>query len=167
MSAQVEEYKQAMRSFPASVSLIATGEAPNRTGLTATAVCSLTAQPPQIIVCLNEQTSTFNRIAALQNFSVNVLHTEQQALAERFGGYDATVLGERRFSEGDWQSGVLGVPVLKSATIALECELVSAMPAQTHYILIGAVKQVHQLSTQPTLLYGDGAFGQLSSLISA
>lgn len=162
----VDKYKAAMRSFPASVSVIATGNKENRTGLTATAVCSLSAEPPQIIVCLNSETGTFNSIQELGHFSVNVLQTEQKALAKLFGGFDPNITGEQRFSKGCWQEGELEVPVLKDAIVAFECTLVEALPAQTHFILIGAVKQIHSSTSTivPTLLYGDGAFGQLSPL---
>ncbi len=173
MSSIVDQYKEAMRSFPASVSVIATGDKENRTGLTATAVCSLSAEPPQIIVCLNAKTGTFNSIKDSQHFSINVLQTEQEELAKCFGGFDPNIVGEQRFSKGCWQEGKLGVPILKDAIVAFECTLVEAVPAQTHFILIGAVKQIHSsaLTTAktpaPTLLYGDGAFGQLSPLSSA
>ncbi len=170
MSSIVDQYKAAMRSFPASVSVIATGDKGNRTGLTATAVCSLSAEPPQIIVCLNSNTGTFNSIQESRHFSVNVLQTEQEDIAKCFGGFDPNVTGEQRFLKGCWQQGALGTPVLKDAILAFECTLVEALPAQTHFILIGAVKQIHSSAltsvetTAPTLLYGDGTFGQLSPL---
>ncbi len=164
MPSIVDQFKEAMRSFPASVSVIATGDQANRTGLTATAVCSLSADPPQVIVCLNSKTGTYQSIQELQHFSVNVLQTEQEELAKCFGGFDPTLAGEQRFSKGCWQQGVSGVPVLKDAIVAFECSLLEAIPAQTHFILIGAVKQIHTSQSLPTLLYGNGAFGQLSPL---
>ncbi len=163
----VDQYKEAMRSFPASVSVIATGDKEHRTGLTATAVCSLSAEPPQIIVCLNAKTGTFNSIKESRYFSVNVLQAEQEALAKCFGGFDPNISGEQRFSKGCWHQGLLGVPILKGAILTFECSLVEALPAQTHFILVGAVKQIHKSAQAPmaaTLLYADGAFGQLSPL---
>lgn len=164
MSSIIEEFKGSMRNFPASVSVIATGDEQQRAGLTATAVCSLSAQPPQVIVCLNANTGTFNLIKELRRFSVNVLHTRQQTIAQCFGGFDPQLVGEQRFTTGNWKHGELGVPVLSDALAVMECELVEAIPAQSHFILIGAVKEIHQAPRVPTLLYGDGAFGQLSPL---
>ncbi|TAM26932.1 MAG: flavin reductase [Candidimonas sp.] len=71
--ANQDAFRQAMRRLAATVTIVATGQAPNRSGLTATAVCSLTANPPQVIACLNASSSTCSLIRETGVFSVNIL----------------------------------------------------------------------------------------------
>ena len=53
MSIDAAAFKKGMRHLAASVTLITTRYGDLRGGLTATAVCSVSAEPPQILVCVN------------------------------------------------------------------------------------------------------------------
>src|SRR3546814_4012568 len=92
-----EAFKQAMRRLAATVTIVATGQAPHRSGLTATAVCSLTANPPQVIACLNASSSTCAHIRETGVFSVNILPNRHQAIAECFSG-TGNFVGEQRLN---------------------------------------------------------------------
>lgn len=161
MFSLTEQFKSAMREFPAGVTIIATGSAPYRSGLTATAVCSLTAEPPQITACVNASTETFRMIHSQRCFSMNILSTSQKSLARRFGGLEPRVMGDSKFDNTLWRSGELNVPILQDCIVAFECDLVDAIRTETHVILIGAVKRIHKSAGESTLMYGNGSFGQL------
>jgi flavin reductase (DIM6/NTAB) family NADH-FMN oxidoreductase RutF len=151
-------FKHAMRRFAASVTIIATGRPEKRSGLTATAVCSLTAEPAQVIACLNASSSSCTAIREAGCFSVNVLHHAHQTLAQRFAGAN-NVSGERRFDVGDWIDAEPGVPILADASIAMVCKLRYAWPVDTHILLIGAVERVRVADEDNPLIYRNGQFG--------
>lgn len=159
MGCTSEQFRLAMRKFPASVSIIATGEAPNRVGLTATAVCSLSTTPPQVLVCLNAETGTCKAIRESRTFSVNMLMSGQLELARRFAGLEGNAIGDKRFEVGPWRQGSNGAPVLDDAMMVLECRLVTAYTEATHIILIGAVLEIPENDNDGALLYRSGAFG--------
>jgi flavin reductase len=165
MHCDPDEFRAAMRRFPASVCIVTTGTAPARNGLTATAICSLSTAPPQILVCLNVETGTCKAIQANQCFAVNVLKSAHIAIARRFAGMADGAIGEQRFLEGAWQNGAFGAPVLADALLVLECSLNRFHGASTHNILIGQVLNIPNNQDEDALLYRNGAFGSWSPLL--
>jgi flavin reductase (NADH)/flavin reductase len=147
-----------MRRLAASVCLITTlTEDGSRNGLTATAVCSMTAEPPTLLCCLKLTSNSFGAIKTAGAFAVNVLSTEDRALADRFS---STAPGAEKFALGDWTSLETGAPILTSAIAAFDCKLANVVAVATHGILIGEVQAValHPDGPRP-LLYVDGAYG--------
>lgn len=147
-----------MRKLPAGVAVIATGDAPFRVGMTATAICSLSAEPPQVLVCLNTQTGTGQAVRANGRFSVNLLTETQTDLARRFAGMDGAS-GDDRFDGADWVQGEYGTPVLLSAMQQFECSVADIHQAATHIIVVGRVQGLTRGMTDQALIYRDGTFG--------
>ncbi len=152
-----EAFKAGMRKLAAAVTLITAYGPAGRTGLVATAVCSLSAEPPQLLCCVNQTASAYDTIAATRLFAVNVLRPAQQPLADRF--YRAAP-GEERFQEGAWSYSPQGAPVLSDALTWFECRVVQVVPAATHGIVIGLVTACGSQSGD-YLLYAEGRYHAL------
>ena len=147
-----------MRRLAASVCLITTlNEDGSRNGLTATAVCSMTAEPPTLLCCLKLTSNSYLAIEKASAFAVNVLSTDDHAIADRFS---STLNGKEKFALGDWTTLATGSPVLASAIAAFDCKLVNVVAVATHGILLGEVQalNLHPDGAKP-LLYVDGAYG--------
>jgi len=157
------DFVAAMRRYPASVAVIATGTAPNRSGMTATAVCSLTASPPQMLVCLNTKTATLRALQESGTFSINVLHSAQKELATRFSSGDPALRGDAKFEPGSRREDTTGVPVLTSASQSFVCRLNTCFEAGTHMIVVGFVLSISGEAQEPALLYENGQFGAFQS----
>src|ERR1700744_1750273 len=101
MSTNQEAYKSGMRHLAGHVCLITT-LAPDgtRRGLTATSVCSVSADPPTLLCCVNRQIEPFAALRESAIFAVNVLSIEDRKLAERFAACE--IQGETRFESGSW-----------------------------------------------------------------
>ena len=155
--AEAAAFRSGMRALAGAVTVLATIHEGRRWGLTATAVCSLSAEPPRLIACVNQRGGSYAAIAASRRLAVNVLAEDQFEVAERFAGLDPGK-GER-FSAGTWREGVLdGLPVLDGAASAFECRVPEMIDAGTHAILIGEVVAVRTSETARPLLYCDGRF---------
>ncbi len=102
-----DEFKQAMRHLAGGVTIIATEHKGCRAGLAATAVCSVSADPPTLLVCINSGASAHNSIRASGRFSVNLLATGQNGVARCFSG-ETGLKGEERFAVGEWWPLVTG-----------------------------------------------------------
>lgn len=132
-------YRALMRHQAGAVTIIASGRAGGRGGLTATAFSSLSDNPPTVLVCVQRKSGTHGVIVASKAFSVNILAREQQSLAERFSGKGG-VTGDYRFEGGAvWESLATGAPVLRGALASLDCELLDQHQFATHSIFIGRV----------------------------
>ncbi len=150
------KFRSLMRHQAGAVTIIAVGKTGNRTGLTATAMCSLTDSPPTVLICVNKSASAHAPIKATGHFSVNVLGQDQQELAKRFS--TKKVEGEARFDANDWETLATGAPVLKGTIASLDCELVSEHEVETHSIFIGRVKDGRFREDAEPLLYFRGDF---------
>ncbi len=150
-----------MRRLAAGVTVITTSHGGKRGGLTATAVCSLSAAPPQILVCVNRTASAHDMIAEGTNLCVNLLSRSHQQLAWRFAG---AVEGEERFRTGKWTTLTTGAPVLADALACFDCEVSEKIESATHTIFIGKVVGVSVREKGKPLLYASGAFAGLKKL---
>ena len=153
------KFRNLMRHQAGAVTIIAVGQAGNRTGLTATAMCSLTDAPPTVLICVNRNASAHAPIKAAKAFSVNVLAREQADLAKRFS--TKKLEGEARFDAAAWETLATGAPVLKGTIASLDCELVGEHQVETHSIFIGRVKDGRFSTDAEPLLYFRGAFRDL------
>jgi flavin reductase (NADH)/flavin reductase len=152
-------FRAAMRQVAGAVTVVTTRALDGEPrGVTATAVCSLTVDPPSVIACINRDTWVGQIAPESGNFCVNVLAKAQQPVAETFAGRSA-LSGAERFQIGDWQESETGAPVLDGAIASFDCDLEQAVDFATHVILIGRVRKT--LSDNPDaepLVYVGGAF---------
>jgi flavin reductase (DIM6/NTAB) family NADH-FMN oxidoreductase RutF len=149
-----------MRRLAGGVTIVTSRLGEVRAGLTATSVCSLTAEPPHLIACVHRDADAHGLIIRTCRFAVNVLTLEQQGLAEHFGGRDDSH-GPERFAIGRWQVGRTGMPVLADAAAVFECRLVEVTTASTHSIFIGEVEAATYVEAAPALVYHDRDYHRL------
>lgn len=161
--ADADSFRAGMRHLAAHVCLITTlGPDGKRWGLTATAVCSVSPDPPTLLCCVNRQIAPFAAIRESGIFAVNVLGVKDRELAERFAG---EIQGEARFDIGAWSTLATEAPVLDTALAIFDCRLTRLEEVATHGILFGEIQAVHSrnTTTEP-LLYAHGAFGAFAPL---
>ncbi|MEH7827856.1 flavin reductase family protein [Gemmobacter denitrificans] len=155
-------FRAAMGRFPSAVTIVTTGQGADWRGITATAVCSVTADPPSLLVCLNRATGTCAMLRDSGRFAVNLLAEADQPLALRFAGAGG-VTGAEKFAQGDWQADAAGVPVLCSALVALSCAVSEVMEAGSHTVFIGEITAARD-GDGPALLYEQRRFHRLMPL---
>ena len=154
-----QKFRNLMRHQAGAVTIIAVGRAGSRTGLTATAMCSLSDNPPSVLICVNKNASAHAPIREARCFSVNVLARAQKELATRFS--TKKLEGEARFDAEAWETLATGAPVLKDTIASLDCELVDEHMVETHSIFIGRVKDGRFHEKAEPLLYFRGDFWDL------
>ena len=157
----VEQFKMGMRSLAGAVSIITTAQAGHRHGMTATAVCSATADPPTVLICVNKLATTNGAIARSKVFCVNVLRSEDWELSTTFSGAQT---GEGRFKSRDWTRLATGAPVLIDSLVSFDCRVVKNLAHGGHTIFLGQVEQVLLGKKGRPLLYSEGQYAKLASL---
>jgi flavin reductase (DIM6/NTAB) family NADH-FMN oxidoreductase RutF len=156
-------FKQAMRRLAAGVTIITTRHKGERGGLTATAMCSLSVDPPQLLVCVNRSAAAHMLIHEGENMCVNLLAHKHQPLAARFAGQTG-IVGDDRFLAGRWTTLKTGAPVLEDAIASFDCVVSEKMNASTHTIFIGRVVDVRLRAKGQPLLYAGGAYAIAQAL---
>ena len=165
MAVSSDEFIGGMRRLGGAVNIVTTAEGGRWAGLTATAVTSLSAEPPQLLTCINRQGVTYEAVSKSRNLCVNVLGVEHRQLAMRFAGMDGSEETER-FTEGEWQEGVTGAPLLSSALVNFDCVVESILDSGSHGIVIGRVESVRlrAADTSSPLCYVDGNWATLATI---
>ena len=158
----------AMRGVGTSVTVVTTNGKAGRHGATVSAFCSVSADPPTILVCLNGSSGIADAVAENDRFNVNILRADQEAIARRFAGHDDGHVTDRfaghddghvtdRFDNID--CGASDIPEITGSMI-LCCEAQSLVPSTSHTIVIARVHTVKHPHLAP-LAYLNGDFHQL------
>lgn len=148
-----------MRQVVSSVAIVTAQTGSSRNGLTATAICSVSAEPPIMLACINRNASAEAMIAESGSFAINFLTEEQHHIARLFS--KSKLSPDERFGEGTWRSMVTGSPVLDGAVSSFDCEVMERIVSGTHHIYLGRVVAVASIDRN-ALLYRNGAFRRLA-----
>jgi flavin reductase len=131
-------FKQSMRLLAGGVCVVATNSNGEWHGLTITAVCSLTMDPPSLIACVNRDAGAHGIVSLTKRMSVNVLSHEHMDLAELFSS--PKVKGPKRFEDERWIKMASGVPALIDALAVLDCEVIQEVKVGQHSVFFCEVK---------------------------
>jgi flavin reductase (DIM6/NTAB) family NADH-FMN oxidoreductase RutF len=148
-------FKLAMRRFPAAVSVITSADQSRRHGMTATAVTSLSLDPPSLIVCINRTTLLHDIMQVGRHFCINVLRRDHAELSSAFSG---AIAPEARFAVGTWHTSADGVSYLAEAQVNIFCRKVASVPYGTHTIFIGEAETVNVHDPIEPLIYQDAQY---------
>lgn len=160
MVAPVEQ-RNGMRRLAAGVSVITAADCDRRAGLTATAVCSVTTDPPRLVVFVNKNVLASEIIQNSAALAVNVLAGDQEDVARTFAGMVEGVQGEARFQAGSWTTAVTGAPLLDNALSSFDCRVIKMFDESTHNAFLCEVLAVRERAGGQALVYLNGAFRRI------
>jgi flavin reductase len=148
-------FKGAMRRLATTVTIVTTrGPDERPMGMTATAVTSVSAEPPALLICVNRSASIHPSLTMGRRFCVNLLASDHGHLSSAFGG---RVAPDERFATGAWQADA-DVPFLADAQSNIFCTVDGLHDYGTHTIVIGKVGSVRLHGEVRPLIFGDGRF---------
>lgn len=150
-----EQYRQVIGHFASGVAVITTRTRDARFGMTASAVTSLSLEPPMLLVCINRSAATCAAVGETRVFGVSILTEEQSEIAERFAKPS-----EDKFAGLAVHESSTGVPLLSDALARLECRVVEEVTGGTHAVFLAEVLRAEAGSGLP-LTYYRGRFGRL------
>jgi flavin reductase len=154
-------YKSALRKVPAAVAIIAARHDGQIRGMTATAICSVSAEPPMILACVHQDARSRSVISAAGRFSINFLSDGQRAVAQRFSQPELS--GNERFGSARWNFECRGAPMLDGSLAFFGCDIVHEATHGTHHVFIATVTDVKTAHGEP-LLYLDGSYRKIAGL---
>jgi flavin reductase (DIM6/NTAB) family NADH-FMN oxidoreductase RutF len=152
-----QEFRDVIGHFASGVTVITAVHEGEPKGTTASAVTSLSLEPPMVLICLNRSSSTARAVASAGRFAVNILGEDQADEAMRFA---------KRADAGDKFAGVAvntgeqGEPLLANALATLECHVAEQVVGGTHLVFLAEVERASARVGAP-LAYFRGQFGRL------
>jgi cob(II)yrinic acid a,c-diamide reductase len=150
-------YRDAMARFAGAVHVIATAGEAGRRGVTVIAACSVSDNPPTILVCLNRENVSNDLFRDNGVFTLNTLTDSQEPLADAFSGLTG-LSQDDRFAAAEWDTIATGAPSLVGAAAVFDCELVDAKDLATHRVLFGRVRGVRIGDSLNPLIYYNRAY---------
>jgi flavin reductase (DIM6/NTAB) family NADH-FMN oxidoreductase RutF len=135
-SVSKDDFKSVMGSFAAGVTVVSTVDGTGKKwGMTATAFCSLSLEPPLCLVCVDRRAGSYGPLLESRKFGVSLLSSAQEDLSKRFASRI-----EDKFSGVPHRIGeVTGCPLLEGALAQCECEVVDVFAGGDHDIFVGRV----------------------------
>jgi len=157
MSVDHDTFRTLLSRFLSGVTVVTTSDDEGRPhGMTVSSFCSLSLEPPLVLVCIDRTASMHDLLTSAETFAVNILAGDQEVLSRRF----ADVGIEARFDGVSWSPSSAG-PLIDGAHATLECRRVARHPGGDHTIIIGEVLGGSTALRGSPLLYYRGGYGQL------
>ncbi|MEV6169718.1 flavin reductase family protein [Streptomyces sp. NPDC051954] len=144
-----EDFRAAMARFPSGVVVVTTRcQDGTPRGFTASSFCSVSLDPPMILVCLANSADSALSFARCDRFAVSMLAPVHLPLALRFASK-----GTDKFGSGGMWLSPGGLPTVKQALSELDCEAHARHPAGDHTVLIGRVTGIRLGEGSPMVYY--------------
>lgn len=160
MKKESEDFKEVMKRFATGICVVTTKTDDQINGMTATAVSSLSMEPPLLIVCIDIKNRSHELIKKSSAFAVNVLSVDQRESSNIFAtpGKDKSEYLQRL----ETFTRSTGSPIIKDSIAYLDCLLWSVYDGGDHSIFVGEVVDSGTLSDDPPLLYFNGDYHSLA-----
>lgn len=128
-----------------------------RYGVTVSSLTSVSTDGdhPSLLICIHHKSAAATMILQNRAFCANLLAEGQKDLSNLFAGRMDV---DNRFDHCDWTEGALNQPVLTGAAASFECELATSVLWESHYIIIGKVKDIILSDSPEVLLYGQRGY---------
>ena len=150
-----DEFRDVIGHFASGVTVITTAVEGKRYGTTASAVTSLSIEPPMVLICMNETSSTGNAVVQAGTFAMNILAEGQTDMAKHFASK-----APDKFEHCFVVEGPMGLPLLGDALASLECRVTEQVRGGTHIVFLAEVHTATARTGAP-LAYFRGQFGRL------
>lgn len=155
-SSDTAAYREAIGSFTTGVTVVTSVGEKGPSGLTASAICSLSMDPLLMLVCLDRGSRTLRAIERSGRLGVNVLGRGQEELARAFA---LKAPEHEKFTGVGWTDRG-GVPLLDGVVAWLAGDVRELLPGGDHLIAVTAVTDVEAPGGDP-LVYFRGSFRSL------
>jgi len=156
MAVDLSTFRRALGQFASGIAVVITRDAAGRpAGLTATSFCSVSLDPPLVLVCIDHRSDVSQPMRDSGLFGVSVLSEGQEAWSRRFASG-----GSGKFREAGLLAGVHGTLLVPDALAHLECRVRAGYPEGDHTIWVGAVLGLAVAPGRP-LLYHARAYRRL------
>ena len=156
MSVDQATFRSVLGRFASGVTVVTVRHGDADHGMTASAFCSVSLDPPLTLVCIDRTTRMHELLERADSYAVNLLASHQESISRRF----AEPPDDTRFEGVGFDRGVTGAPLLHDVLAHVECELVDRHDGGDHTIVVGRVVAATAADGHP-LLYYRGGYAEL------
>jgi flavin reductase (DIM6/NTAB) family NADH-FMN oxidoreductase RutF len=155
-----EQFRNVMARHAAGVTVVTTAGPTGYHGVTVTAFCPLSLDPPLVLVCIDRQQQSHRLLETAAGWVVNLLSRDQEFLAEQFAG--RAPLADSRFSRLPHHLGPLGIPRLDGCLAWIDCRPWARYEGGDHSIFVGQVVALDLGPANEPLIYFERQYCELA-----
>ena len=133
-----KEFWRALGGRPTAVPIVTAQGKDGPAGFLALSASHVTANPPSMLVSIDDRTSALAAVLYGRHFAVNYLPADTRELVDIFGG-KTELKGTERFKAGEWEALASGAPVFKRALTVIDCAVVQTVRYVSTTIMLGEV----------------------------
>jgi 3-hydroxy-9,10-secoandrosta-1,3,5(10)-triene-9,17-dione monooxygenase reductase component len=149
------KYRQVLGHFPTGVTVITASTDEGPVGMAIGSFASLSLDPPQILFCAGQQSSSWPKVRAAGRFCVNLLAENQEDVCRVFASK-----ADDKFAEIGWKHSGNGSPLLEGVLGYIDCTLGTVVASGDHDIAIGEVTDLDVMHEGGPLLFFRGGYGR-------
>ena len=153
-------FRDGMARYAAAVNIVTTDGPAGTAGFTASAACSVTDDPPTVLVCLNRASRLHTIFQGNGVFCLNTLAGDQRALSQLFAHRTGVPMHER-FASPAWEKWGTGAPVLRNALASFDCRISAVQDVGTHSVIFGEVQEIRVSGGKSALAYLNRSYRKL------
>jgi flavin reductase (DIM6/NTAB) family NADH-FMN oxidoreductase RutF len=131
-------FRQVMGQFATGVTVVTTCGQGKPAGITVNAFCSVSLDPPLVLVCIDLISHTLPAIRESGSFAVNILTDEQEYLSRCFAG--STQERYEHFCHANFHTAATGAPIIDGSLAFIDARVVAEHPGGDHVIFLGQVE---------------------------
>ena len=152
------EWRAAMGYFPSGVTIATTWDDETPVGSTINAFCSVSLEPPLLLICVAALNPIHAPLRKAGVFGVNILPEDGRPIAQRFSREPLT----DRFCDYPYHAAPGGAPQLDAAPVFIDCVVESIHFAGDHLIAVGRGLRIEHTSAVAPLLYHKGGYPKMA-----
>jgi flavin reductase (DIM6/NTAB) family NADH-FMN oxidoreductase RutF len=152
-------FRQVMSQFATGITVVTARTGDEIHGLTVNSFCSVSLEPPLVLICVDKTAHSHDLIQQGRNFAVNILDATQETLARRFATNNLSA--NERFAGINFRAEITGAPILMDSLGWLDCALFAAYPGGDHTIFAGEVLALGPGNGNQPLLYFGSEYQKL------
>ena len=155
MTLDLEAKKTLLRKIPHGIFICTVREGDEINGFTASWVTQGSFSPPLVVMAVRSEGSSHGIIQRTNQFSLNVLRSDQKDLAAVFFKPQKGLGG--RFEATSYKYGEHGLPLLDDAIGGVECQVVGNVANGDHTVFVAEViSAVLNKDSEPLILSATG-----------
>ena len=156
MAITKEEFRAALGRFASGVTVVTTKDNSGKLfGITVSAFCSVSLEPPLILVCIENRAGSHHAFLESKAFVVNILREDQQSVSNHFASHL-----DDKFADIEFDAGIENLPVLRNCLANLECRLHTSHESGDHTIFIGEIEKA-TVSDENPLVYWHSKYREI------
>ena len=155
MAVDNDLFKELMRRFAAGVTLVTFNENNKFGGLTVSSFCSLSMNPPLVLICIDRKIVSHESLKNSDTFGINICNSGQGKLAWDFA--NSNIDKNELIKSLPHTLTNLGTPLLDGCLASMECKITEKHEGGDHTIFIGQIESGNfDENSDPLIYYGSG-----------